>query len=207
MGSKVLNSSLLYPPSPLLVFQIQIEGLSARFLSARRLPYMEDAHREGDGRAGNPNNRRPRVEAVPSQHHRHPCGGRRLCTQVRRQWCLHGGGCDGISMAITVTWAHERSLGVLPSHGVRVTIWHCQTKNLCSITEASSRRFCPNCRLIKHFLDGGGKTKEPDGLFLPQVPFGRCAFPMWSVAQPQGAHWQPCSSWWGGDGACCCSLT
>ncbi|XP_031951396.1 PDZ domain-containing protein 2 isoform X6 [Corvus moneduloides] len=42
---------------------------------------MEDAHPEGDRWAGNPDNGRQRVEAVPSQHHRHPCGGRRLCTQ------------------------------------------------------------------------------------------------------------------------------
>lgn len=58
---------------------------------------MEDAHPEGLGRAGNPDNRRQRVKAVPSQHHRHPCGGRRLCTQVRTQWSLHGSGCDEIS--------------------------------------------------------------------------------------------------------------
>lgn len=80
---------------------------------------MEDAHHEGDGRAGNPDNRRQRVEAVPSQHHCHPCGGRRLCTQVRQQWCLHGGGCDGMSTAVTVVWVHEKCLGVFPSHGVR----------------------------------------------------------------------------------------
>ncbi|KAL9821350.1 PDZ domain-containing protein 2 isoform 6-T10 [Geothlypis trichas] len=42
---------------------------------------MEDAHPEGDGRAGNPDNGRQRVKAVPSQHHHHPRGGRRLCTQ------------------------------------------------------------------------------------------------------------------------------
>ncbi|XP_071658656.1 PDZ domain-containing protein 2 isoform X7 [Patagioenas fasciata] len=42
---------------------------------------MEDAHHEGDGRAGNPDNRRQRVEAVSSQHHYHTRGGRRFRTQ------------------------------------------------------------------------------------------------------------------------------
>lgn len=69
-------------------------------------------------------------------------------------------------MAIAVSRVHKKSVGVLPSHCVRVRIWHFQLKNifLCLITEASSRRFSPNCRQIKHFLGGGGKTKEPDGL-------------------------------------------
>lgn len=78
------------PSQPSLGVQIQTQGLSDRFLSARRFPHMEDAHPEGDGRAGHSDNRRQRLEAIPAQHHRHPRGGGRLGTQVSQQRSLQG---------------------------------------------------------------------------------------------------------------------
>lgn len=76
------------PSQPSLSVQIQTQGLSAHFLSARRFPHMEDAHPEGDGRAGDSDNRRQRLEAIPSQHHHHPRGRGRLGTQVSQQQSL-----------------------------------------------------------------------------------------------------------------------
>lgn len=75
---------------------------------------------------------------------------------------------------MAVTWVHEKSLWGLPSPGVRVRIWHCQTKNffLCLITQASSRRFCPtvdrsNTSLV---VEGRPRGLMACWVFLP-VPF------------------------------------
>lgn len=90
---------------------------------------MEDAHPEGDRRAGDPDNGRQRVEAVPPQHHRHPRGGRRLGTQVRRWWCPWFV-CPRASVAIAVSQSQEPGAGGLLSHcgdlhhSIRVRIWN-----------------------------------------------------------------------------------
>lgn len=67
---------------------------------------MEDAHPEGDGRAGDSDNRRQRLEAIPAQHHHHPRGGGRLSTQVSQQ--AEPSECDPASVAIAVSQGQGR---------------------------------------------------------------------------------------------------